>query len=151
MPTLIERGARVQLHPAHGMWMRGARYGEVLKVKGAAAVVRLDALPDVPQWLLLDDLTPVSVAPPAPPEGAYDPADAALPTLSVEVRDGAWASRWRIAFGYVTGEVVGPGGPCVCEAFTVTESGIRTEDALRSYALARLAGERARAARAGAR
>lgn len=36
-------GDRVQLHPATDLWMRGARYGEVVKVTNKSYHVRLDA------------------------------------------------------------------------------------------------------------
>lgn len=38
-------GTRVQMHPATDLWMRGARYGDVVKVGRKYLVVKLDALP----------------------------------------------------------------------------------------------------------
>ena len=35
--------ARVQLHPATDLWMRGARYGEVVKLGTKYAHIKLDA------------------------------------------------------------------------------------------------------------
>lgn len=36
-------GERVQLHPATDLWMRGARYGSVVKIGRLLVSVRLDA------------------------------------------------------------------------------------------------------------
>lgn len=41
-------GDRVELHPATDLWMRGARFGEVIRVGRKALTVRLDAIPDRP-------------------------------------------------------------------------------------------------------
>jgi len=39
----MELGTRVQLHPATDWWMRGARFGEVVKIGRKLIHVRLDA------------------------------------------------------------------------------------------------------------
>ena len=50
MDYIFNPGDRVQLHPATDLWMRGARYGKVLRVWPATATararvrVKLDAL-----------------------------------------------------------------------------------------------------------
>jgi hypothetical protein len=36
-------GQRVQLHPFTNLWMRGARYGEVVKIGTRVLQVKLDA------------------------------------------------------------------------------------------------------------
>jgi len=35
-------GRRVELHPGHDLWMRGARYGTVRKVEGDTLVIKMD-------------------------------------------------------------------------------------------------------------
>ena len=35
-------GRRVELHPGHDLWMRGARYGKVVRVKGDTLSIRMD-------------------------------------------------------------------------------------------------------------
>ena len=35
-------GRRIELHPGHDLWMRGARYGEVVRVEKDVLVVRMD-------------------------------------------------------------------------------------------------------------
>lgn len=37
-------GARVELHPGCDLWMRGARFGEVVRVKGGIFTVRVDGV-----------------------------------------------------------------------------------------------------------
>lgn len=55
---------RVQLHPSTDWWMKGARYGEVMReYKGASGrnmvLVKLDRV-DKPQRLLACDVEPIS-------------------------------------------------------------------------------------------
>ena len=40
-----EAGCRVELHPGHDMWMRGARFGTVTSQKGDVVFVKLDLNP----------------------------------------------------------------------------------------------------------
>lgn len=39
--TDFQPGARVELHPATDLWMRGARFGDVVRVLPARNVVRV--------------------------------------------------------------------------------------------------------------
>ncbi len=38
----MKNGTRVELHPAYDLWMRGAKYGTVVKIKDEIAHVRMD-------------------------------------------------------------------------------------------------------------
>lgn len=51
-------GTRVQLHPATDLWMRGARFGSIVAVRGEVATVKLDALHE-PQRIHLRNLLDV--------------------------------------------------------------------------------------------
>lgn len=35
-------GHRVEIHPGYDLWMQGARFGQVVKINGSVAVVRMD-------------------------------------------------------------------------------------------------------------
>jgi hypothetical protein len=41
----LYEGDRVELHPATDLWMRGARYGEILSIGRTRVTVKLDRLP----------------------------------------------------------------------------------------------------------
>ena len=51
-------GDRVELHPAHDLWMRGARFGTVEKLGTKWVHVRLDMLPDRLRKIRSVDLNP---------------------------------------------------------------------------------------------
>jgi len=39
---MLAKGTRVELHPGYDLWMRGARFGVVVRVKDGVAQVRMD-------------------------------------------------------------------------------------------------------------
>jgi len=55
-------GDRVELHPATDMWMRGARFGTVVKIGRTYVHVRLDKLPSQAHQYAPDRLTYVGKA-----------------------------------------------------------------------------------------
>ncbi len=48
-------GQRVQMHPATDLWMRGARYGTVIRVGRRKLLVKLDMIP-TPRRVIPDNL-----------------------------------------------------------------------------------------------
>lgn len=40
--STLKAGNRVELHPGLDLWMRGAKYGSIVRIEGDIAVVRMD-------------------------------------------------------------------------------------------------------------
>lgn len=54
----MDKNTRVEIHPCTDLWMMGARFGNVVRVKGAKALVKLDRYRRA-VWFLIDDLKEV--------------------------------------------------------------------------------------------
>lgn len=54
----MKPGDRVEIHPRHDLWMMGARFGTILRIRGSLATVQLDKV-QRPKRFPLADLTKV--------------------------------------------------------------------------------------------